>query len=153
MILPGRFIFMNKHLLCALPRLSRGVGTGIGKPQLCLLRRLAFQCHLSHDPRVLHTPRHHRAWNPLTASTAEERWELTHGMAGHPSGHAPGHGKSRMARARPTRPTPCCWQRQYPRASSGHHGISQNPEGDTPVSQALLDVQCSRTKWEHFLLS
>lgn len=34
-------------------------------------------------------------------------------------------------------------QRQYPRTSSGHHGKSQNPEGDIRVSQALLDVQCS----------
>lgn len=67
---------MNKHLLSAYcvpsPGSSRGVGTGIGKPQLCLLRRLAFQCHLSHNPRVLHTPFScslqfpHTAWNPPT---------------------------------------------------------------------------------------
>lgn len=50
---------MNKHLLSTYcvpsPGSSRGVGTGIGKPQLCLLRRLVFQCQLSHNPRVLHT--------------------------------------------------------------------------------------------------
>lgn len=68
----------------------------------------------------------------------EGEGSLCRGRPRHPRGHAPATGSHDGLR-RPGCPTPHWWlllAEAVPRASRGHHGESQNPEGHTPVPQA-----------------
>lgn len=68
----------------------------------------------------------------------EGEGSLCRGRPRHPRGHAPATGSQDGLR-RPGCPTPHWWlllAEAVPRASRGHHGESQNPEGHTQVPQA-----------------